>query len=82
MPTFPLRLVVLAAALSGSVAQGAPRAPCKPAIGATTAQVIQRCGKPDDVFSAPGSVLGLQQEWRYGAVYAGLIDGRVAYVLN
>lgn len=81
-----MRIVTLAAALAAALltktATPAPKAPCKPTVGETAAQIIGRCGKPDET-AATRSITGWRvEEWRYGALYVGLVDGRVNYVLK
>jgi hypothetical protein len=82
MLTQCLRLAVLVAALLTAVTTASAKPPCKPTVGESDAQVVRRCGKPDEVY-ATRSITGWRvEEWRYGAIYVGLIDGRVNYVLN
>lgn len=72
-----LRVLAVLAALSLSACT------CSPPIGDSAAQVIERCGTPAAVSSAPPFSPGLaQEEWRYGDVYVGLIAGHVAYILE
>jgi hypothetical protein len=76
------RLAIFAAAVSVSATQAQGEAPCAPPLGETAAQVVSRCGKPDEVFSTMTAIGWVQSEWRYGEVYVGLIDGTVAYVIK
>ena len=74
------RLALVAAALLVPAMAQAGR--CRPVIGHSAAQVIHSCGKPDAVTSTRSITGWRVEEWRYGDVYVGLIEGRVNYILK
>lgn len=71
--------VFVGVALAQPPAAKQPRT-CKAQSELTARQVERLCGKPDATYAAPPGPAGVQEEWRYGETYVGLINGKVWYV--